>query len=160
MMEMDKFNTDIWNLKDFKEHYEQGNINLKPDYQRSRVWSDDQRFALIDSLLQSFPIGLVMLNVIPSVEDDVAINKYDVVDGQQRIRTLLEYMLGLEDWAKSVKRDGFQPFTNLKAALQRRIYSYKVPVALMTKFEDDEITEIFNRLQEGKALKPDENSKL
>ncbi len=107
MMEMDKFNTDIWNLKDFKEHYEQGNINLKPDYQRSRVWSDEQRFALIDSLMQSFPIGLVMLNVIPSVEDDVAVNKYDVVDGQQRIRTLLEYMLGLEDWAKSVKRGTF-----------------------------------------------------
>lgn len=159
MMEMDKFNTDIWNLKDFKEHYEQGNINLKPDYQRSRVWSDDQRFALIDSLMQSFPIGLVMLNVIPTVEDDVAVSKYDVVDGQQRIRTLLEYMLGLEDWAKSVKREGFQPFTDLKAALQRKIYGYKVPVALMTKFEDDEITEIFNRLQEGKALKPGEKLK-
>lgn len=159
MMEMDKFSTDIWNLKDFKEHYEQGNINLKPEYQRSRVWSDDQRYGLIDSLMQSFPIGLVMLNVIPVVEDEIAVNKYDVVDGQQRIRTLLEYMLGFEDWAKSTKHEDFQPFSSLKAALQRKIYGYKVPVALMTKFEDDEISEIFNRLQEGKALKPGEKLK-
>jgi hypothetical protein len=159
MMEMDKFNTDIWNLKDFKEYFEQGNLNLEPDYQRSRVWSDDQRYGLIDSLMQSFPIGLVMLNVIPIVEDDVAVNKYDVVDGQQRIRTVLEYMLGSEEWAKLTKREDFQPFSSLKAALQRKIYGYKVPIALMTKFEDDEITEIFNRLQEGKALKPGEKLK-
>jgi hypothetical protein len=158
MMEMDKFNADWWNLKEFKEQYEQGNINLQPDYQRSRVWSDDQRYALIDSLLQSFPIGLVMLNVIPQVEDDVATSKYDVVDGQQRIRTLLEYMLSTENWAKSEKKE-FQPFTKLKPALQKKLYGYKIPVALMTKFEDDEITEIFSRLQEGKALKPGEKLK-
>jgi hypothetical protein len=41
-MEMDKFSADRWNLEEFKEQFEMGDINLQPDYQRSRVWSDEQ----------------------------------------------------------------------------------------------------------------------
>jgi hypothetical protein len=159
MMEMDKFNADWWNLKEFKEQFELGNVNLKPDYQRSRVWSDDQRYALIDSLSQGFPIGLVMLNVLQHIEDDVAVKQYDVVDGQQRIRTILEYLLGTEPWSKSSAKKDFTPFGKLKPLLQQKYYSYKIPVALMTKFEDEEINDIFSRLQEGKALKPGEKLK-
>ena len=158
-MEMDKFNSDWWTLKWFREQFELGNLNLKPEYQRSRVWVDDQRFALIDSIMQGFPIGLVMLNVIDHVEDEIAIKKYDVVDGQQRIRTILEYLLGSESWAKSEKRPDFTPFGKQKSTLQNVIQAYKVPVALMTKFDDDDISEIFSRLQEGKALKPGEKLK-
>ena len=92
MMEMDKFNADWWPIKEFREQHETGHLNLQPDYQRSRVWSDEQRYSLIESVSQGFPIGLVMLNVIDGVEDDVPVKHYDVVDGQQRIRTIIEYM--------------------------------------------------------------------
>src|SRR6185312_6186004 len=106
-----------------------------------------------------FPIGLVMLNVLTHVEDDVPIKKYDVVDGQQRVRTILEYLLGSEPWARLSTRAEFSPFGSLKPVLQQKYYSYKIPVALMTKFDDEEINDIFSRLQEGKALKPGEKLK-
>lgn len=157
-MDMDKFSGDWWVLKWFREQFELGNLNLQPDYQRSRVWSDEQRYGLIDSVLQGYPIGLVMLNVIEQVEDDVAIKKYDVVDGQQRIRTILEYLQGSQSWSKNEKKE-FKPFGKLKPHVQQVIQGYKVPVALMTGFDDDEISEIFGRLQEGKALKPGEKLK-
>ncbi len=159
MMEMDKFNADWWPLKEFREQQEMGRLNLSPAYQRSRVWTDEQRYSLIESVSQGFPIGLVMLNVIDSVEDDVPIKHFDVVDGQQRIRTLLEYMTGSEEWATVTTRNEFQPFAKLKIAVQKNFYSYKVPIALMTKFDDEEINEIFTRLQEGKPLKPGEKLK-
>jgi len=158
-MEMDKFNSDWWTLKWFREQYELGNLNLQPDYQRSRVWSDEQRFGLVDSIVQGFPIGLVMLNVIEHVEDDIAVKKYDVVDGQQRIRTILEYLLASEPWARALNHGDFRPFSQLKPTAQALFQTYKVPVALMTKFDDDEISDIFSRLQQGKVLKPGEKLK-
>jgi hypothetical protein len=155
----DKFSADWWTLKWFREEYELGHLNLQPEYQRSRVWNDEQRFGLIDSIMQGFPIGLVMLNVIEHVEDEVAVKKYDVVDGQQRIRAVLEYLLGNQSWSKQEDHEAFKPFSRLKPAMQQLIQGYKVPVALMGKFDDEEINEIFSRLQEGKALKPGEKLK-
>lgn len=100
-----------------------------------------------------------MLNVIEHVEDDIAVKKYDVVDGQQRIRAVLEYLVGTESWARREDHQDFKPFARLKPAMQQLILGYKVPVALMGKFDDEEINEIFSRLQEGKALKPGEKIK-
>ena len=159
MMEMDKFNADWWPIKEFREQHETGHLNLQPDYQRSRVWSDEQRYSLIESVSQGFPIGLVMLNVIDGVEDDVPVKHYDVVDGQQRIRTIIEYMTGSEPWASITNRADFHPFTNLKVGMQQNLYRYKIPIALMTKFDNDDINEIYTRLQKGKPLKPGEKLK-
>jgi len=156
---MDKVSLDFWSLKEFREKYEMGRLNVKPAYQRSRVWTDEQRYSLIESLSQGFPIGLVMLNVIDGVEDDVPVKNYDVVDGQQRIRTIIEYMTASEGWAAVHSRREFQPFTRLKLAVQQNFYGYKVPIALMLKFDDDEINEIYTRLQSGKPLKPGEKLK-
>jgi 5-methylcytosine-specific restriction endonuclease McrA len=155
----DKFSADWWTLKWFREESELGHLNLQPDYQRSRVWSDDQKFGLIDSIVQGYPIGLVMLNVIEHIEDETAVKKYDVVDGQQRIGTVLEYLLGKEPWSRREDHKDFKPFARLKPVMQQLIQGYKVPVALMGKFDDEEINEIFSRLQEGKALKPGEKLK-
>jgi len=159
MMEMDKFNADWWTLKEFREQNEMGRLNVQPAYQRSRVWTDEQRYSLIESVSQGFPIGLVMLNTIDGVEDDVPVKRYDVVDGQQRIRTIIEYITGSEPWAISLFRGDFQPFNRLKTAVQQNFYRYKVPIALMTGFDDEEINEIYNRLQSGKPLKPGEKLK-
>jgi len=158
-MEMDKFNADWWSLKEFREQFEMGHLNLQPAYQRSRVWSDEQRYSLIESVSQGFPIGLVMLNVIDKVEDDVPVKHYDVVDGQQRVRTIIEYITATESWSRVTNRRDFQPFITIKAAVQQNFYRYKIPIALMTKFDDDDINEIYARLQKGKPLKPGEKLK-
>src|SRR3954469_10484487 len=156
---MDKFDVDRHTIDYLHRQYKKGRINLKPDYQRSRVWNDEQRYALIDSISEEFPIGLVMLNVVAHVDDDnVKVDRYEVVDGQQRMSTIFEYLDG-DPWALAAKVADFQPFSRLTDAAQSRLQEYKVPVALMKDFDPEEIRECYNRLQRGKPLKIGEKLK-
>lgn len=75
-------------------------LDLNPPYQRGRVWTEDQKIALIRSWLTGTPTGIVILNdrSTPEWKDangydpidrDEAI--YACIDGQQRISTAIEW---------------------------------------------------------------------
>lgn len=58
--------------------------DLNPPYQRSSVWTNEQRVALIKSLFMGLPTGSVMVNHRGYSSDVI----YAVVDGKQRIETI------------------------------------------------------------------------
>lgn len=75
-------------------------LDLNPPYQRGRVWTEDQKIALIRSWLTGTPAGVVIFNdrSTPEWKDangydpaerDEAI--YACIDGQQRISTAREW---------------------------------------------------------------------
>jgi hypothetical protein len=142
--------------------YTKGRLELSPVYQRGKVWSDEQKKGLIESVLDEFPIGLVIFNVSKKPDSDGhPLEYYEVVDGQQRLTALFEYMQGQAVWALSEKRTApdFPPFRALSAAKQDRIEQYQLPVAFLNEFEEEEVTEVFSRLQNGKPLKMGEKLK-
>ena len=83
-MRFSGFDTDI---EQVKEMYDANEINLNPEYQRNSVWDINQKQALIDSILNYEAIGLILFN-------EQGTGVYDVVDGQQRLRTIFEFMDG------------------------------------------------------------------
>lgn len=83
-MRFSGFDTDV---EQVKEMYDDGDINLSPEYQRNSVWDINQKQALIDSILNYEAIGLILFN-------EQVTGVYDVVDGQQRLRTIFEFMNG------------------------------------------------------------------
>jgi 5-methylcytosine-specific restriction endonuclease McrA len=59
-----------------------GKLTIQPEYQRNYIYADGKRdVAVIDSLLKGYPLGLIYFN-------DVAEDKYEVLDGQQRITSI------------------------------------------------------------------------
>ncbi|MGH7814548.1 MAG: DUF262 domain-containing protein [Candidatus Binataceae bacterium] len=60
-------------------------INLRPEYQRRLRWSNKKKSLLIESLLLNIPIPPVFL-----YESDPA--RYEVMDGQQRLSAVYEYL--------------------------------------------------------------------
>lgn len=62
-------------------------LKLDPSWQRDAVWSATKKPALIESLINGIPIPEITLWLRP---DGV----YVAVDGQQRLRAILEYMDG------------------------------------------------------------------
>ena len=64
-------------------------IDTNPDFQRPPVWSRSQKQLLIDTILRSYDIPKLYWRKIGSNPD-----KYDVVDGQQRLRAIFEYQNG------------------------------------------------------------------
>ena len=101
-----------------------GKIGL-PDLQRPFVWADTKVKELLDSMMKGFPIGYVMLWASPSdyenaktIGDNVKSYKRPddlVIDGQQRLTSLLAVMTGTPVKSKDFKekriRISFNPFT-------------------------------------------------
>src|SRR5438128_12676455 len=78
----DKTITDIINL------YEHDLLNLEPGFQRQSVWSERDRAKLIDSILRNYPLPAIFL--YRRAEDGQIV--YDVVDGKQRIESILKFV--------------------------------------------------------------------
>lgn len=72
--------------------YTDGNLNLKPDYQREYVWSDEFKFKLVYSLVRNYPIGNITVRKL-SADEKGQVNS-EVVDGQQRLTTIFDFLEG------------------------------------------------------------------
>ena len=117
---------------------------------------------MTDTVRNEWPMGLIMLNVDQRPDSDgKSVPHYDVVDGQQRLRTLFEYMEGKEEWAGNPRKKGgtFVPYGSLSEASQDRFREYRVSVALMRDYETDEILDVFSKLQNGRPLRIGERIK-
>ncbi len=64
-----------------------GNLNIRPKYQREFVYKDKQRDAVIDTIKKDFP-----LNVMYWVKNQDG--TFEVLDGQQRTISICEYVSG------------------------------------------------------------------
>src|SRR3989344_9045736 len=65
-----------------------GKLTIQPEYQRNYIYADGKKdVAVIDSILKGYPIGLIYLNKVGK-------DKFEVLDGQQRITSVGRYITG------------------------------------------------------------------
>jgi hypothetical protein len=67
---------------------EKGKLTLSPGFQRQSVWSKSNRKELIKSIFQGYPTPSIFLHK----RVDNGEIKYDVLDGKQRLETVLMYI--------------------------------------------------------------------
>ena len=78
--------------------YRSGELILSPNFQRKFVWDKKQASRLIESVLMSIPLPAIYLHSSDCDRDKLF---REVVDGKQRLTTLLYYMSGLCPWGSS-----------------------------------------------------------
>jgi len=140
----------------FYGEYEKRNLRLTPKYQRNPIWSIGQKCFLIDSLISQCPIPQVYINVISEGTSPNRRTVYDVVDGQQRLRAILEFMRDdyklISTTAKSYPvSDAYKPhigkkYSDLPPHLQDLIWNYPLAVQELRGWDDEEIRALFRRL--------------
>src|SRR5712671_3233505 len=59
-------------------------LNLRPEYQRRLVWDAKKKSRFIESLLMNIPVPPIFLY-------ETELNRYEVMDEQQRLNTILEF---------------------------------------------------------------------
>lgn len=64
-----------------------GNLNIRPSYQRNSVYNDDKKQAVIQTILDECPLGIMYWV-------DLGNGQYEVLDGQQRILAICNYVMG------------------------------------------------------------------
>ena len=96
-----------------------GKLTIQPEYQRNYIYADGggkKEQAVIESLLKGYPLGLIYFN-------KVAEDKFEVLDGQQRITSIGRFVTG-----KFAIMDGGNPkyFDSLPADQKARILDSKL----------------------------------
>ena len=141
----------------FQEHYKAGRLELRPPFQRKPVWSEKQRCALIESVLMDVPIPEVYVQV---TQADDGTEQLGVVDGQQRLRTILQFV-GLE---RAQDREGAdnnnfaldalpersphkgKTFADVSGDARKVFYQYEICVRFLYTDNTREVEDVFKRL--------------
>ncbi|EAP81673.1 DUF262 domain-containing protein [Sulfitobacter sp. NAS-14.1] len=133
-------------------------------FQRRLVWTDRQKVRLIETVLMEYPMPEIYLwEQVPDA--DTGLQKFSIVDGQQRLSTLREFTSNEwplkaafldPDHQKAVYADKFWKDLSgdqRAAFFQYNINARRVPSAV----SEDEIRTIFARLNEtDRSLNPQE----
>lgn len=137
-----KFELQSWQIEGFVKN---SSLLFIPEYQREgEVWTPRKKKLFIDTIIKGWRIPKIYLN------NPDGSKEYEIVDGQQRIHTILDFVAG--DF-KIEKEDGSKvSFEKLDSSIQQNILNYKIDVEVIHEATDDEVSELFSRLQEGVGL--------
>lgn len=144
----------IW----FRDHYLAGQLELKPPFQRKPVWAAKQKAFLIESILLELPVPEVYLQHELRIVDGEEKSMFYVVDGQQRIRTILQF-IGADkteseaEWNKFVldKLDVDSQFkdvsySDLDDTTRGAFLKYNLAIRMLDESNDTAVRNVFKRL--------------
>ena len=160
------FNTSIQNIGWFRDRYREGTLAIKPPYQRKPVWVARQKCYLVESILRSLPVPEIYIQQVTTPEGQTT---YAIVDGQQRIRSVLQF-IGAESDPGEAEYNKFSldkldadsdwynaTFAGLPPEAKKKFYGYQFAVRYLDTDSDDEVRDMFRRLNKYLApLKPQE----
>ena len=99
-----------------------GNLIIQPEYQRNYIYDKGGKDkAVIDSVLKGYPLGLMYFV-------KVAENKYEVLDGQQRITSLGRFINETYKFSIMDENDRPQYFHSLSADKQDKLLKTKLTI--------------------------------
>ena len=139
-----------------------GNLLVNRGYQRKLVWSVAEKQRLVDSILQGFPIPLILLAERPALYGR---GKYEIIDGIQRLNAVFTYIENAYEYEGKYFDVG--EFTRAKQAAEHGLFSpkaeepqlsqqecanlldYHFAVTVYPTTEESSITEVFGRINSG-----------
>lgn len=121
-----------------------------PDWQRDEVWDLPRRQKLIDSVLRGWRLPKFYFVVTGP-------QTYEVVDGQQRLATIFEFLSGeltLSD--ESANEFGGATYSELPADISDKVDDFEIDFDEISDASDADLMEFFQRLQNGLQLNSSE----
>ena len=140
------------------------------EYQRGPVWNPSQQKKLIDSVMRGYQLPVIYLHYRKTEAAGLTRESFDIIDGQQRITALHLFVEGAfplfahDDESARFPRFlqeapcpwGGKYFQGLDDSLQSRLLDAKIPVAYIETDNDNEVRDLFVRLQSGSPLNAQE----
>ncbi|OIJ25236.1 DUF262 domain-containing protein [Nocardioides luteus] len=146
----------LYTALDFLDWQRTGALDLRPYYQRGSVWTPKAKSYFIDTLVRGYPIPIIFLQSKP--DPSTLRNVRQVVDGQQRLRTLLSY-IDIDCLPDATDADRFSimrshnrelagvQFQDLPAVIKERITTTEFSVHILpSKLDDRVLLQLFARL--------------
>jgi uncharacterized protein with ParB-like and HNH nuclease domain len=142
--------------------YDDGELDIHPEFQRVYRWSEEQKSRLIESILLGIPLPSIF---VAQRKDGV----WDVVDGLQRISTILSFLGKLKDEEGKIKKplilqatkylpdlqdkvweDRHNPEKEIDIEIKRIFKREKIDIKIIKRESDNDTKfELFQRLNTG-----------
>lgn len=155
------FNSSEETISWFKDRYLEGSLDIRPPYQRKPVWGARQRSSLIETILLGLPVPEIFIQCTTTAEGQTT---YALVDGQQRTRTVLQF-IGVEADPEEQEYNKFAldkletdspwrnvAFAELSDEQKVKFFGYKFSVRYLNTNHEPEVRDMFRRL--NKFLTP------
>jgi hypothetical protein len=155
-----RINHETWPVLRITTYYEQpssdehqtskGRLYL-PLYQRFWSWNGKSGLKnmrnFIDSILHNYPIPTIILNAI----DDGVRERWEVYDGRHRVETLWRFVNN--KFSILIKDTGRQIYYRDLCDADRSLFNERlIPVCIATNASEEQLSEVFMRLNSGKPL--------
>lgn len=122
---------------------EQGSLELSPKFQRRPVWSSGAKSYFIDTILRGFPVPPLHVRL----SEGASGVRREVIDGQQRLRTLFDFYEGRFRLKRSPESPwSGKPFGELDEEAQTRLKLYSFQAYQYQGISDELVLEIFARI--------------
>jgi len=147
----------LYKISDFISWQTTKNLTLSPSFQRRAVWKPSAKSYLIDTIVRGLPIPIIFIR--EKTDPSTLETKREVVDGQQRLRTIFSFVRPeiLPDHNKD--RDGFtvlpshnkdiarKSFAALDIKMKKAILNYEFSTHVFpSDTEDRDVLQIFARM--------------
>ncbi len=119
-------------------------LDLNPPYQRRSVWTIKDRRYFLDTIFRNYPCPPIFIH---KTMNENGSSKYHIVDGKQRIETILlfaENKIALPKDYGDNRLDG-KKFKDLDPDLKKTFWNYSVPVDFID-IDGLDIKEVFDRV--------------
>lgn len=152
-----------WNARQLSKMIEKGTITFDNAVQRGFVWDNDRKSLLIHSMMTGFPIPAMY------AAKDTETRNYSMLDGKQRSNAINDFLHGrftLSNVPEVVLEDGTEIdvngmyFSGLCEELQDIISNYSLTIYYFEDISDEDVAELFYRINNGKALSSVEMSRV
>lgn len=140
---MKQFDARAYSVADFLEWHASRLLDLSPQFQRRSVWTRAAKSFLIDTILRGKPMPKVLLT------QDLIGTKHvrTVVDGQQRIRSILEFVDGTFTVLRTHNAEhAGKTFEDLDDEAQSAVLQYEIGVDLLYNVSLADMLDIFARI--------------
>ncbi|MBO7081993.1 MAG: DUF262 domain-containing protein [Neisseriaceae bacterium] len=143
---MNKTTSKIIQISDIVEWSKKEELELSPKYQRGLVWNEGAKAYLMDTIIRGLPIPPIFLR--QQVDIRTKSTRREIIDGQQRIRAILEFIV---DEKYAIKRShnkeyAGKRYSDLDEEMQEAILSYEILAEVVTEKDESLIYDMFARL--------------
>ena len=137
------FSSSKYPISDIVEWRDTNKLEIRPDFQRKAVWSLIAKEMLLDTIIKHIPMPKIYLQT----KMKGVIQYRIVIDGQQRLTAILDYVDGKfalpescgEEWAKKT-------YEELSDEQKKVILNYEIDVNSLKDPSDEDVRNLYSRV--------------
>ena len=119
-------------------------LTLAPQFQRGDIWTSSAQSYFVDTLLRGLPVPSIYIRIATDRETKTSYR--EVVDGQQRLTTIVKFIDGRLTLDKRSKEFAGKTYDTLDEDDQAIFLAYQMSVEQLFGADDDTVLDIFHRI--------------